>query len=69
MIEIIPRYAQCDECRTHLSYDKDDLELSWNAFHTRRNWYLECPVCGNDICIEEYKEKHNGKGNNKNNQA
>ncbi len=56
MVEVINKYAQCDECGANLSYDKEDLELAWNAFHTRRLWYLHCPVCDNDIPVKEYDD-------------
>lgn len=56
MINIIKNYIQCDECGSHLSYDKEDTYIAYNWMHTRRIEYIDCPNCGNSIPIKEFKD-------------
>lgn len=56
MINIIKNYIQCDECSSHLSYDKKDTYIAYNWMHTRRIEYIDCPNCGNSIPIKEFKD-------------
>ena len=55
MVTILEHYVQCDECHCHLSYDPEDIEISWNWNHKFQAKYLKCPnpKCGNDIFIEK----------------
>lgn len=55
MLERIENVIQCDECNSHLSYEEDDIEVSWNWNHKFRAKYIKCPICGNDICIGRIK--------------
>jgi len=52
MITIIENHIQCDECNTHISYNKEDTYISWNWNHKYRVLYIDCPRCGNSIAIK-----------------
>lgn len=57
MVRILKNYIQCDECKSHLSYDKNDVYIAWNWLHTHKVHYVNCPKCDNDIYIEQFKDE------------
>lgn len=58
MVNLIKNYIQCDDCGSHLSYNKEDIYIDYNWRHTHRIEYIDCPNCGNSVAIKRIDENN-----------
>lgn len=50
-VNLYPRKMICEQCRSELEYEKDDLRIG-----ALGSVYLDCPLCGYDNMLEEHED-------------